>query len=173
MASKTTKIADVVKPLSWLVGTWKSVNACCMFPTMKEPVKYNELLTFSSIGDPFLIYNSLTWDEKNTKYMHVEGGHLRIMEDGCSVTLLTSQNFGICSVEDGKLENNSIQVDASVISHSKFCPKKVCGIRRCFCLNKEGKLEYKMCLQTEDVPLTEHLVVCYEKLNAKNKKKKC
>ncbi|XP_056648877.1 uncharacterized protein LOC130900451 [Diorhabda carinulata] len=154
---------QLLKPLHWITGTWKSINATVNYPTMKSPINYKELLSFTNFGFLLLGYSSLTWNPETKALMHVEGGHLRIAEDGCTVSLLTSQNLGICTVEDGTVKDKYMELTASIISRSKFNKKKVCGITRCYTLNDKGQLEYKMMLQTDKVPLTDHLKVLYEK----------
>ena len=42
---------DVVKPLSWLLGKWQSVEALGYYPTIKD-FKYEEELEFTHVGQP-------------------------------------------------------------------------------------------------------------------------
>ena len=42
---------DIVKPLSWLLGKWRSENGHGKYPTIKD-FRYGEELEFSHVGQP-------------------------------------------------------------------------------------------------------------------------
>ncbi|CAH1174157.1 unnamed protein product [Phaedon cochleariae] len=164
------KLNDIVKPLCWLMGTWKSISARVSYPTMKCPVDYCENLVFESVGQPLLNYHSLTWNPKDKSPMHLESGFLRIDQDGCSVSFLIAQNFGIATVEEGCVEGSSISTESKSIGSTNFIKGQVVAIHRNYCLNEQGQLVFKMKLQTPKVPLTDHLHVVYEKEDCKPEK---
>lgn len=42
-------IHEAVKPISWLLGTWKSTSARGSYPTMND-FEYTEVIEFTSVG---------------------------------------------------------------------------------------------------------------------------
>ncbi|XP_018573555.1 THAP domain-containing protein 4-like [Anoplophora glabripennis] len=157
------KIHEKLKSLSWMVGEWKSITAVVNYPTMKSPVNYNENLSFTSLGQPFLNYRSLTWNTENGAPMHLESGFLRIDEDEVSVSFLIAQSFGVATVEEGTAKDNAIITNTSAIGHMKFVRQKVVRLQRYYKLNEGGQLEYTVLMETPRTPLTQHVAVLYEK----------
>jgi hypothetical protein len=89
---------DALKPISWLLGTWVSVSAKGHFPTIKE-FKYNEELSFESVGQPLLNFQAKT--HINERPMHHERGFLRILPNTNQIACITSHNFGLAVIEEG------------------------------------------------------------------------
>nr|XP_023023332.1 THAP domain-containing protein 4-like [Leptinotarsa decemlineata] len=158
---------EMVKPLQWLMGTWKSISAKVMYPTMKT-VDFEEKLCFLSAGQPLLNYSSTTWNPKDKAPMHLEYGYLRIDEEGCLVALLTAMNFGISTVEEGTLQEKSLTTNSKSIAHTKFAKMPVVALQRCYCLNDKCQLSYILKMQTERTPLSTHLECLYEKEEEKS-----
>lgn len=158
-----SKLHDNVKPLSWLLGEWRSISAVADYPTMKNPVHYNEDLSFTSLGRPFLNYKSLTWHAENGTPMHLESGFLHVNEDATSLSFIIAQSLGIATVEEGSVKDNAITLKTSSIGHMKFVKQKVVALERCYKLNEKGQLEYTVLMETIRTPLTQHLAVLYEK----------
>lgn len=157
------KMHEKLKSLSWIIGDWKSITAVVNYPTMKNPINYNEHLSFTSLGQPLLNYRSLTWNADNGAPMHLESGFLRIDEDETSVSFLIAQSFGVATVEEGAVKDNSIFTKSSAIGHMNFVRQKVILLERCYRLNDKGQLEYTLMMETIRTPLTHHVGVVYEK----------
>ncbi|KAG5865300.1 hypothetical protein JTB14_013796 [Gonioctena quinquepunctata] len=157
-----SQIQDVIKPLCWLIGTWKSVSAKAYYPTMKT-VMYNEILRFTFTGQPTLDYSVNTWKPEDKSPMHLERGFLRTDESGCLVVLLTAQNFGVSTLEEGIVAENLMKLDSRVIANSKYAKKRVVALQRVYSLNEKGQLIFKCKIQTEKIPLTPHLDCLYDK----------
>ncbi|KAJ8924183.1 hypothetical protein NQ315_006974 [Exocentrus adspersus] len=159
-----TKIHEKLKPLSWIIGEWRSVTAIVNYPTMKHPVSYTEKLSFvSHQGRPFLNYQSLTWNDLDNSPMHSESGFLHIDDDATSVALILAQAFGVVTIEEGEVKDNTINTTSSHVGHMRLVKHKVVSITRSYRLNEKGQLEYWSMLGTPRTPLTEHIFALYEK----------
>ncbi|XP_049820025.1 peroxynitrite isomerase THAP4-like [Aethina tumida] len=161
----TTPINEAIKPMLWLMGTWKAVKADGFYPTMK-PFKYGERMKFVSIGQPNMFYSSITWKLKEKTPWHLECGYLRIKPKTCEVNFLVTQNFGLSSVDCGTVEEGSMTVssDEDMISRITFASKPfVKKMMRCYRLNDKGELEYTMFMETTATPMTQHLDVLFKK----------
>ena len=88
-------LPELVKPLSWLLGTWRCENiGNGMYPTLGKEFNYGEEITFSNIGQPMLNYQSFSWHPEKKNPMHLETGFLRIKPGTNNVSFLLSHNFG-------------------------------------------------------------------------------
>jgi len=43
---------DAIKPLAWLLGKWRAVEATAVYPTMKKSFSYGEEIEFFHVGQP-------------------------------------------------------------------------------------------------------------------------
>lgn len=163
------KIHEKLRPLCWIIGEWRAITGVANYPTMKCPINYEEELSFTFLGQPFLNYKSLTWNVKDGSPMQIESGFLHIDEDETSAALITAQNFGIATVEEGLVKNNTLITNSSCIGHMKFVEQKIVTIQRCYKLNEKGQLEYCAMLETPQTPLTQYATACYEKCTNTNK----
>lgn len=153
--------AELVKPLKWLIGKWNSVKAVVSYPTMC-PMNYGETLCFSWGGQPLLCYSSSTFHLKDKSPIHLEKGFVRI-DANRNVTLLTAQNFGITTIEEGKCGEEFLFVKSKLIGNTKFIKADVCALTRCYKINEKGQLVFSLKMQTRDVVLTDHLYAVYER----------
>lgn len=66
--SKEPAMHQMVQPLSWILGKWKGVNGSCVFPTIMEKRIYDEEIEFSTMGQPNIHFNAMSWlSEKKVK----------------------------------------------------------------------------------------------------------
>ncbi|CAH0549283.1 unnamed protein product [Brassicogethes aeneus] len=160
------QIHEALKPLSFLIGKWKSISAKGAYPTI-NPFTYCEEVTFSSIGQPLLNYNSIAYNPNGPKPMHLESGFLRIKAAGTNeVAFMVAHNFGLTSLEEGTVKGNEICLKSVQIARMTFAKDPaVIGIERCYSLIEEGKLQLILSMETENIGLTEHLRVVYEKID--------
>lgn len=155
------KNLELVKPLKWLIGRWNSIKAVVSYPTMC-PLNYGEVLCFTWNGQPLLCYSSKTFQLKDKSPIHLESGFVRI-DVNKNVSLLTAQNFGITTVEEGKAGDQFLFVKSKVLGNTKFIKTEVCALTRCYKLNEHGQLIYSLKMQTKDVALTDHCYALYER----------
>jgi hypothetical protein len=87
------KTHEALKPLTWLIGRWVSINAAVAYPTMK-PVTYCEEVTYESLGQPLLNYQSRSWHPDSGEPIHIERGFLRIKPGTKSSCVHDRTQFG-------------------------------------------------------------------------------
>lgn len=155
------KNAELVKPLKWITGRWNAVKAVVSYPTMC-PLNYGETLCFQWVGQPLLCYSSKTFHLKDKSPIHLEAGFLRI-DPQKNVTLITAQNFGITTVENGKVGQDFMFFKSKEIGNTKFIKAEVCSITRCYKINEKGQLVFSLKMATPDVSLTDHLYAVYDR----------
>lgn len=150
-----------LSPLRFLVGTWKSTSAKGHFPNIKD-FSYEETIQFEEIGQPLLNFKSTS--RIGDRPMHLESGFLKIVPGSNKLSFLVSHNFGICSIEEGEINETKIVLESKdIIRTSSAKEPHVTKLRRTIQL-VDGKLEISTEMATTRVPeLTNHLVVLYEK----------
>ncbi|XP_023342167.1 THAP domain-containing protein 4 [Eurytemora carolleeae] len=71
---------DVLTPLYWLAGTWKSKDfGQGTYPTIKD-FQYKDELVISCTGQPLLDFSSRTFHAVSNKMMHRETGFIKIKD---------------------------------------------------------------------------------------------
>ncbi|XP_078038118.1 peroxynitrite isomerase THAP4 [Augochlora pura] len=156
---------DAIKPIAWLRGIWKTEKpASGKYPTIKS-FKYDEEMSFRSIGQPMLNYTARSWYADSKKPIHYEMGFLRIVPDTNKVALLLSHNRGLVTIEEGIVEDKIVRLETVSIripTEGARVPK-VTKLRREFRLI-DNCLQHKLCLATETTPeLHDHLLARYIK----------
>ena len=154
---QVSTIHEAVKPLSWLIGRWRSVNAEATYPTM-APFNYCEEISFETLGQPLLNYTSKTWHPLTHKPMHLESGFLRIKPGTNEIAFMVAHNFGLTSLEEGTVHSNEVIFKSKQITRMTFASDPaVLAIERCFKLKDNGNLEVSVSMETTKTPLTHHL----------------
>jgi len=88
------EIPVLLKPISWIIGTWECKNASGRFPTIQD-FSYNEVLEFRLCGQqPLLAYSSWSSHPVKNNPMHLESGFLRATGDG-KMSFMVAHNFGM------------------------------------------------------------------------------
>lgn len=97
--------------------------------------------------------------------MHNESGYLRLNSENGKIALMTSQNVGISTVEEGQVNGKQISLVSTSIGRMSFAKDPaVTQIERTFTLKDENTLEYKMNLGTCNNSVKDHLIVVYKRL---------
>ena len=159
-------VPDIVKSLTWLLGSWRCENlGQGNFPTIQD-FKYGEEINFSNVGQPMLNYSSFTWHPELKFPMHQENGFLRIKPGTDEVSLVLSHNFGITSIEEGKNEEGkSLKLKSKEIARMSFAKEpSVTQLEREFVLLDEKTLKQTVFMATRNTPLTKHLEATYKKV---------
>lgn len=123
------------------------------YPTISD-FAYEEEITLTPSGKPFLTYHSRTWSPGRTKPMHTENGYLRRTDSG-AVELLISQPTGFAEIHRGALADGVLDLELVSITASPEA-KPVHAVRRRLALADET-LGYDMWMAHADTPLTHHL----------------
>ncbi|XP_076750151.1 peroxynitrite isomerase THAP4 isoform X1 [Xylocopa sonorina] len=162
---KQLAIHEVVKPLAWLRGTWRTKSpGAGKFPTIK-PFAYCEEVIFSSIGQPMLNYSARSWNADTKKPMHYEVGFLKVVPNTKKVHLLLSHNFGVTTIEEGVFEDKLVKLKTTHVARptESQTQSRVIELQRNFELVGDC-LQHTLYMATETTPeLQEHLRATYVK----------
>lgn len=152
-----------LEPIKFLIGTWHSLRAKGHFPEIND-FSYDETITFEEIGQPLLNFKSVS--KIGQRPMHLESGFLKINPGTSQLSFLVSHNFGICTIEEGRVEGTTVQLESTdIIRASSAKEPSVTKLRRSMTLIDENQLEIRTDMSTSRVhELTNHLVVVYRKV---------
>ena len=84
---------SLVKPISWLVGKWRSTNGTGTFPGIQS-FMYDEVVEFHTSGlQPLIKYVASSSHPVNRNPMHLESGFLRGVGEQ-KFAFMVAHNFG-------------------------------------------------------------------------------
>jgi len=113
--SSETKFHPGLAPLSWLFGTWRSIEAVVSFPTI-DTVHFTERLEITPTEQDVLCvanYNSTTWKDCPAKTeLHVERGFIKVETESQTISLITSHQFGLAEISKGTLGDHEITFES-------------------------------------------------------------
>lgn len=155
---------DLLQPIRWLIGRWRSVSANIVHPTIQSVDYVSEMKLISTGILPNLVYSSIARHAIDKHVFHYETGLLRLKENTFTVFLYYVQNKNLMSLEQGKLDGKSLHLTSRNILPLPLPneTKKVTKIERYYKLRGK-KLSFKLLMETLDTPLTEYLNIVYEK----------
>ncbi|XP_014823300.1 PREDICTED: THAP domain-containing protein 4 isoform X2 [Poecilia mexicana] len=168
MASPTdgnaVELNPILKPLSWLLGTWESDEPGeGTFPTIK-PFRYTEKLHFSHVGQPVINFTFNAFHAESNKPLHRECGFIRIQPGTNKVAFIIAQNSGLVEIEEGELTENQLKLQSQSLGRISFAKEPhVQQIGRVLQLRPDGKLEQTVSMATNNQPLTQHLSITYSR----------
>lgn len=151
-----------VEQISFLLGTWKG-SGKGVYPTIKD-FEYEEEITFTHCGKPFLIYSQKTWKkDENKTPLHQEFGYFRCPKEGV-VEFLNVQPTGITEIYEGIVKNKTIILDSTSITRTSSAksPHAV-KTQRIFTLNK-NVLNYTFDMETTNTKMENHLICSLKKV---------
>lgn len=159
------ELHESVKHLDWLLGEWKSESGNGKYADTIQPFNYAEQISFSHAGQPMLIYNAVSWNNASRKPMHLESGFLKVKPGTNEVSMIVAHNFGLTTIEEGKIENNQITLLSVNIGRSSFAKgAQVKGIVRSWSKSDDGDVMYEMHMETDSQPMQFHLSAKYSKV---------
>lgn len=156
---------EAIRSLAWLEGTWRTESTGRgKFPTIK-PFNYCEEIQFTSIGQPMLNYVAQSWHPEAKRPMHREVGFLKIIPGTNKVSLVLSHNFGLTSIEEGVVEDKTVNLKSTNIVRQTegTKPPAVTKLQREFRLVGDRLEQVVHMATTTTSEITEHLHATYIK----------
>ncbi|XP_071085797.1 peroxynitrite isomerase THAP4-like [Haliotis cracherodii] len=163
MAGTGAALHDIVKPLGWLLGKWRSDDGKGKYPTMKD-FKYGEEVEFFHVGQPNLQFSAYSWHSETKQPLHRELGFVRIKPGTNQVAFVLAQNIGLCEIEEGEVTGESLKTTSHTLGRLTFGkPPQTKQIIREFKRSGDSLVQV-VSMATEKTAMTEHLRIEYKKI---------
>ena len=159
----TPPLHEALQNIGWLVGTWWGFGIGG-YPTI-EGFRYEQEITFSHDGRPFLAYESKTWlvDEEGNRIKPSgrESGFWRAT-GGRNLEVVLAHPTGIVEVYVGESAFSKIELATDVVARTSTA-KEVTGLKRLYGKVEED-LAYAIDMAAVGQPLQAHLSARLQKL---------
>ncbi|WP_327282705.1 FABP family protein [Streptomyces sp. NBC_01205] len=146
-----------LKPVLHLLGRWHGSGAG-EYPTLEQDFRYEQEITFSHDGRPFLRYESRAWlvDGSGTALRPSgrESGWWRILPDA-SVEVVLAHPTGIVETYVGRVSGAEIEMATDTVARTPKA-KEVTAMRRRYTFH-DGELTVEQDMAAMGQPLTHHL----------------
>lgn len=158
------ELHPALEHLAFLVGDWQGLGVVG-YPTIPE-ARYEQEMSFSHDGRPFLAYISKTWliddDGARLRPSGCETGFWRPGKNPRDVELLVTHPTGIVELSVGEVVFHKIELVSDLIARTETA-KEVTAVKRLYGL-VEGDLAYAIDLAAVGQPLQAHLSARLQKV---------
>ncbi|MGW6408823.1 FABP family protein [Streptomyces vinaceus] len=146
-----------LKPVLHLLGRWRGSGAG-EYPTLEQDFRYEQEITFSHDGRPFLRYESRAWLVDGTgtalRPSGRESGWWRILPDA-SVEVVLAHPTGIVETYVGRVGGTEVEMSTDTVARTPKA-KEVTAMRRRYAFG-DGELTIEQDMAAMGQPLTHHL----------------
>lgn len=154
MAADPVDLHPDLAPLAFLLGAWHG-EGLGEYPTI-DTFRYGEELSFTHVGDAYLVYTQRSWSLDDDSPVHLERGFLR-PGGGDALELTLAHPLGLTEVSEGSLDGTAFEVATGVGGMGRTTTgMAVTGLVRRYRVDGPT-LVYEVDMATETTPMTRHL----------------
>jgi hypothetical protein len=159
------ELHPALEHLAFLVGEWHGLGVMG-YPDVQES-RYEQEVSFSHDGRPFLAYLSKTWliddDGQRVRPSGAEAGFWRPGRNPRDVEVLLTHPTGIVEISVGEVVFHKVELASDVIARTETA-KEVTALKRLYGL-VDGDLAYAIDMAAVGKPLQAHLSAKLQKVS--------
>jgi len=159
----TNELHPDVAVLAPLLGTWEG-SGTGEYPTIDD-FAYDESISFSHVGKPFVAYTQRTRHPDTGAPMHAESGYLRVPRPG-SIEIVMAQPTGLTEIYEGAVVGGDapLVIDVRSSSIGATPTAKLVTITERTISVTGGDLHYTFRMAAVGQPLQHHLTATLRRL---------